>query len=221
MNPPNQTPRPQTLRRAVASTAVLLTAVASLGLANATGAAAATPLAGPPSGTCNPAVDTVWHDVLTTQVNPVVTDFSAINVTDGTTGQRTQVLTRVDTVTTTVNQNTQISASAGFLFFKVSATVGFSVQTTTSSTTTTTASTTWNLNKPGYYGLYRGTRKVSGEWVEYSCARAGGIGFWVNTTPNGKGTYTTFEYPEEGTVSCATPEPAGTLRHAARQRLGC
>ncbi|CAN3977921.1 hypothetical protein [Kitasatospora purpeofusca] len=217
---PNPTPRPRTLRRAVASTAAVLAAVGSLGLVNATGAAAATP-SGPPSGTCNPAVDTVWHDVLNTQIEAVVTDFSAVNVTPGTTGQRHETLTRVDTVTTTVNQNREFEASASFLFFKVSAKVGFSVQTTRSSTTTTTASTTWNINQPGYYGLYRGTRKVSGEWVEYTCARAGNIGFWVNTTPNGKGTYTTFEYPEEGTVSCASPEPAGTLRNAARQRLGC
>ncbi|MFB8241103.1 hypothetical protein ACFC58_31675 [Kitasatospora purpeofusca] len=204
----------------MASTAAVLAAVGSLGLVNATGAAAATP-SGAPSGLCNPAVDKVTYDILNSQVEAVVTDFSAVNVTPGTTGQRHETLTRVDTVTTTVNRNTEISASASFLFFKVSATVGFSVQTTTSSTTTTTASTTWNINQPGYYGLYRGTQKVSGEWVEYTCARAGNIGYWVNTTPNGKGAFTTFGYPEEGTVSCASPEPAGTLRHAARQRLGC
>ncbi|WP_030395234.1 hypothetical protein [Kitasatospora purpeofusca] len=217
---PNPTPRPRTLLRAMASTAAVLAAVGSLGLVNATGAAAATPSAAP-SGVCNPAVDKPVQDILNSKVEAVVTDFSAINVAPGTTGQRYQTLTRVDTVTTTVNRNTEISASASFLFFKVSATVGFSVQTTTSSTTTTTASNTWNFNQPGYYGLYRGTQKVSGEYVEYTCARAGAIGFWLNTTPNGKGTFTTFGYPEEGTVSCASPEAAGTLRNAARQRLAC
>ncbi len=217
---PNPTPRRHTLRRTVASTAAVLAAVGSLSLVSATGAAAATP-SGAPSGVCNPAVDQPVNEILNSKVEAVITDFSALNVAPGTTGQRYQSLTRVDTVTTTVNRNTEISASAGFLFFKVSATVGFSVQTTTSSTTTTTASNTWNFNQPGYYGIYRGTQKVSGEYVEYTCARAGNIGFWVNTTPNGKGTFTTYGYLEEGTVSCASPEAAGTLRNAARQRLGC
>ncbi|MFF7995805.1 hypothetical protein ACFZDG_39295 [Kitasatospora xanthocidica] len=220
MTPPQPTTRPRPLRRTIASTAVVLTAFTSFGLANTTSAAAA-PLPEPPNATCNPSTDTVWNDVLSTKVEAVVTDFSAINVAEGTTGQRSETLTRVDTVTTTVNKNTEIEASASFLFFKVSAKVGFNVQTTTSSTTTTTASNSWYFNKPGYYGLYRGTRKVTGEWVQYTCARAGSTGFWINTTPGGTGTYTTFEVPEQGTVSCATPEPAGTVRGAARQRLSC
>ncbi|MFJ7907314.1 hypothetical protein [Kitasatospora sp. NPDC096204] len=217
-HPPN---RRRPLRRAMASSAALLTAFTSFGLVGATAAAAA-PVPAPPTAFCNPAVDTEWTEVLSSKVEPLVTDFLAVNVADGTTGQRTETLTRVDSVTTTVNNSTTISASAGFLFLKVSAKVGFDVQKTTSSTTTSTVSTTWYLNKPGYYGLYRGTKKVSGEWVQYTCARATGTtGFWVNTSPGGKGTYTTYDVPELGTVSCASPEPAGTVRGAARQRLSC
>ncbi|MET8542538.1 hypothetical protein ABZW03_18055, partial [Kitasatospora sp. NPDC004799] len=220
VNPPHPPNRRRPLRRATASTAALLAAVTSFGLAGATTAAAA-PLPAPPTATCTPGVDTEWTEVLSTKVEPVVTDFLAVNVADGTTGQRTETLTRVDSVTTTVNNSTTIGASAGFLFFKVSAKVGFDVQKTTSSTTTSTVSTTWYLNKPGYYGLYRGTRKVTGEWVQYTCARAGTTGFWVNTSPGGKGSYTTYDVPELGTVSCAATEPAGTVRGAARQRLSC
>lgn len=176
----------------------------------------------PASSACNPAVDSAYYDV-TTAVTPVVTDFLAVNVGDGTTGQRTETLTQVNSVSTTVNNSLEISASAGPVFVKVEAKVGFSVSDTTSSTSTTTVTTTWNFTKAGYYGLYRGTRKVTGTYVKYICAQTGpATGVWMNALPGGYGTYTTFETPEIGTVvhNCAALEPAGTVRRAAQDRLG-
>ncbi|MFD9791512.1 hypothetical protein ACFWXK_11250 [Streptomyces sp. NPDC059070] len=175
----------------------------------------------PASSSCNPAVDTVYYDA-TAQVTPVVTDFLAVNITPGSTGQRTESLTRVDSVTTTVNQSQQISASLGGLFARVKMKVGFSVSTTTSSTTSSTVTNTWSFNQPGYYGLYRGTRRVDGQYVKYVCAQTGSTtGVWVNAVKGGVGTYTTYENPEIGTVvrNCV-PEPAGSVRRVAQDRLG-
>jgi hypothetical protein len=209
-------------RGAPAAALLLALGVTAVGAVTA-GSASAVPLPPPPpTSTCNPAVDSAYYDVTTT-VTPVVTDFLAVNVVDGTTGQRTETLSQVDSVSTTVNNSLEISASAGPVFVKVEAKVGFSVSDTTSSTSTSTVSTTWNFTKPGYYGLYRGTRRVDGTYVKYVCAQTGSTtGVWMNALKGGYGTYTTYETPEIGTVAkdCAALEPAGTVRRAAQDRLG-
>ncbi|MFE6869574.1 hypothetical protein ACFVFS_23855 [Kitasatospora sp. NPDC057692] len=209
------------LRRTTGHTALVLSAltmVCTLGV----GAADATPIGRPPTTTCNPATEPVWIEVTASQVDPVVTDFLAVNVANGTTGQRTESLTQVDSVTTTVNRSTEITANFALLFVKVQAKVGFSVQSTTSSTTTSQITSTWNFNNPGYYGLYRGTRRVQGSWVKYLCAETGpNTGVWINALKEGVGTFTTYETPEIGTVVCTVPEPAATLRRVAQMRLGC
>ncbi|MFD5088803.1 hypothetical protein ACFWOG_40130 [Kitasatospora sp. NPDC058406] len=143
--------RTVSLRRAAAPAALVLTAVTVFGALGA-GSASATP-SRPPTASCNPNLDSVWTDVTAAQVDPVVTDFLAVNIADGTTGQRTETLTQVDSVTTQVNASTEITASTGFLFVKVSAKVGFSVQNTTSTIRTNAITSTWNFNKAGYYGL--------------------------------------------------------------------
>lgn len=145
----------------------------------------------PASSSCNPAIDTDYD--VTAQVTPVVTDFLAVNITSGTTGQRTESLTQVD-----------------------------SVSTSTSSTMSTAVTNAWSFNQPGYYELYRGTRRVDGQYVKYVCAQTGSTtGIWVNAVKGGVGTYTTYENPEIGTVvrNCV-PEPAGTVRRVAQDRLG-
>ncbi|MGA4837344.1 hypothetical protein [Streptomyces sp. G45] len=95
---------------------------------------------------------------------------------------------------------------------------------TTSSTKTHQITDTWNFNRAGQYGLYRGTRKVEGEYVKYVCAQTGPTtGVWVNAIRDAAyGTFTTFETPEIGTVvrNCAALEPLGTVRRAAQDRLG-
>ncbi|MFI6645787.1 hypothetical protein [Streptomyces sp. NPDC050504] len=177
----------------------------------------------PPTGNCNPTVDTMYYDV-TTKVTPVITDFLAVTIAEGTTGQRTESLTQLDSVTTTVDRETEIKASAAALFAKVEARVRFSVSKTTSSTRTHQITNTWNFNRAGQYALYRGTRKVEGEYVKYVCAQTGPTtGVWVNAIRDAPhGTFTTFEAPEIGTAvrNCAALEPLGTVRRAAQDRLG-
>ncbi|GAA1400194.1 hypothetical protein GCM10009639_40890 [Kitasatospora putterlickiae] len=201
--------------------AALTSGIAALFAVTGLGLGAAPAQADPPSNpVCNPDRDYLWEDIVSARVEPTVTYFVTVAVAPGTTGQYTRTLTETETVTTSVNGNTEVTAEFKALFAKVSVKVGFSVTDTKSTTWSATASDTWNFNDPGYYGMYRGTRKVTGEWVRYICARSGpGIGYWVKSTPGGPGTFTTFETTEYGTVSCASPEPAGTVRAAARLRL--
>ncbi|MFD4399833.1 hypothetical protein [Kitasatospora sp. NPDC058397] len=165
---------------------------------------------------CNPAVDRATTEPFNVQITPTVTDFLIYNVAPGTTGQHTDTLTRVSSVTTTVDNKTEITATASALFAKVEVKVGFSVQKTTSSTTSQTVSDVWNLKDPGRYGLYRGTRVVTGQYVNRICAQTGPTtGIWVTTQPT-PGTFTTYESPEIGSVGCAPAEPAATVRRAAQ-----
>ncbi|MFF8771877.1 hypothetical protein [Kitasatospora sp. NPDC015120] len=165
---------------------------------------------------CNPAVDRTTTEPFNLQITPVVTDFLIYNVTPGTVGQHTDTLSRVSSVSTTVDNRTEISASASALFAKVEVKVGFSVQKTTSSTTSQTVSDTWTLNAPGRYGLYRGTRVVTGQYVNRVCAQTGATtGIWVTTSAS-PGSFTTYESPEIGSVGCAPVQPAGTVRRAAQ-----
>ncbi|MFE4356893.1 hypothetical protein DR950_00255 [Kitasatospora xanthocidica] len=204
-------------RTAVTSGISALVAVAGLGL----GAAPAHATPYPPTTQCDPAKDTYWEDVDNVRVEPTVTDFLAVAVAPGTTGTYTKTLSEVATVSTTINSSVEVSAEFKAIFARVSVKVGFSVSDTKATTRTTTVTDTVNFNSPGYYGLYRGTQKVTGEWVRFICARDGNIGYWVELNPGGPGTFTTFNVMEQGTVACSFPEPAGTLRAAARARLAC
>ncbi|WP_405003280.1 hypothetical protein [Kitasatospora purpeofusca] len=200
-------PRRRTL--AASATTAIAVGLISLGVAPA---AHADPL----PTLCNPAVDHTTTEPYDLQVTPLVTDFLIYNVAPGTTGQHTDTLTRVSSVTTTVDNRTEITATASALFAKVEVKVGFSVQKTSSSTTSQTVSDTWNLNSPGRYGLYRGTRVVTGQYVNRICAQTGpSTGIWVTTSAS-PGTFTTYESPEIGSVGCAPAQPAGTVRRAAQ-----
>ncbi|MFJ4798654.1 hypothetical protein [Kitasatospora purpeofusca] len=211
----------RTTRTAAASGVAALVATAGLGLGAAP--AHADPLPAPSTTTCDPysSTDLFWYGLVSTKVEPVVTDFLAVAITPGTTGTRTSTLTETDSVTTTVNASAEVTADFKALFAKVTVKVGFSVSDTKSTTHSSTVTSTVNFNSPGYYGVFRGTRKVTGQYVRYVCARSGSTGYWINTTPNGPGAFTTFDIPEVGTVSCASPEPAGSLRATARARLFC
>ena len=105
---------------------------------------------------------------------------------------------------------------------KVSLKVNFSLQTTTSSTDNTSISMTWTISQPGYYGLYKGTRRVVGTSIKGSCLSFGSDTDWKwymrGTVP-----YTTYAHMEEGTITCdpATVPPPGSLREVARCQLGC
>ncbi|MEK2494778.1 hypothetical protein WN990_35055 [Kitasatospora purpeofusca] len=200
-------PRRRTL--AASATTAIAVGLLSLGVAPA---AHADPL----PTLCNPAVDRTTSEPFNLQITPLVTDFLIYNVAPGTTGQHSDTLTRVSSVTTSIDNRTEITATASALFAKVEVKVGFSVQKTTSSTTSQTVNDTWNLNSPGRYGLYRGTRIITGQYVNRICAQTGPTtGIWVTTSPS-PGTFTTYESPEIGSVGCAPAEPVGTVRRAAQ-----
>lgn len=177
----------------------------------------------PPSGPCTPGdASPPFFQINSTEVNPVLTHFLSFNVTDGTTGEHTYTLSKVNTVTTTIGSSTEISASAGQLFAKVSVKVGFSVQRQTSTTDTESTTMKWTFAKPDYYALYKGTRAVSGTFREWNCNRSPGspTGYiWsARRTPL---PFTTFGNVEEGTLTCGDQVPAGSLRLLARLQLGC
>ncbi|WP_043478513.1 hypothetical protein [Kitasatospora sp. MBT66] len=207
------------LAKRLAATAAAVT-VAALVPLTATPASATT-LPTPPSPTCNPNVEKFWDDVVSAQVDPVVTEFIGFTVAPGTTGTYEKTLARVDSVSTTINSSREFTADLSGLFVKVGFKTSLSVLTTKATTETEEVKVTQNFNESGRYGLYRGTRKVAGQFVRYTCARSGPTtGLWINTNPNGTGTYTTFADIEIGTVVCTHPEPAGSLSALARQRIG-
>ncbi|MFF2658621.1 hypothetical protein ACFVUH_14765 [Kitasatospora sp. NPDC058032] len=210
-------------RRTAATAAATMTALALLELG---GVGAATAHADTRSlrSSCNPAVDAPWVDVIHTQVDPIVTDYLTMVVVGAGSGTRTDALPRVASVTTSVDGNPTITAAESEILLKAEAWVGFPVQKTTSSTGGSTLTTTWSYNQPDRYGLYRGTRKVLGEYVKYVCVRTGpDTGEWVSAVPGSgtTGTFITYGSVENGIVRCARTEAAGTLRRAAQVRLGC
>ncbi|MFE2722588.1 hypothetical protein [Kitasatospora sp. NPDC059327] len=208
------------LRRLGALATLTVTLAGLTGLA--AGTAQADPLPRPPSDSCNPNLETIWQDVATARVAPVITHWSGITIAPGSTGAYEETLSEVDSVSTTYNNSVEITASAGILFAKVSAKVGFSVQKTKASTSTWSRTLRYNFNSPGDYGLFKGTHKVEGEFVRYQCARTGAnTGVWVNTLTGGTAPYTTYTVELQGTISCATPVTPGSVQELARRELRC
>ncbi|GIH03829.1 hypothetical protein Rhe02_18960 [Rhizocola hellebori] len=163
-------------------------------------------------------------EVDSAQVDPVLTQFKAINIDPGTTGEITETLSVMETVTTTVGASAEISSSAGALLAKVSVKIGFTVQHVTSNTSTETTTMRWTFSQPGYYGLYKGTRKVSGRFQNWQCITKSSTstgGFWGISVPINGTPYTTFDSIEVGTIRCGEPAPPGSLRLVAHQQLGC
>ncbi|MFB8242820.1 hypothetical protein ACFC58_40425 [Kitasatospora purpeofusca] len=213
-------PRPR-LRRRLGALATLTATLAGIGGLTA-GAAHADPLPRPPSDSCNPNLETVWQDVATVRVSPAITHWTGISIAPGTTGSATETLSEVDSVSTTYNTSVEITAQASILFAKVSAKVGFSVQKTKASTSSWSRTVTMNFNRPGEYGLFKGTHRVEGEFVRYQCARTGpSTGVWVNTMPGGTGSYVTFDVEIQGTIACDSPVAPGSVQELARRALSC
>jgi hypothetical protein len=172
--------------------------------------------ADPPPGACE-AKGFYEETAQPAEVSPALTHVVTIQVSAGTTGERTTTLTRVRTVSTTISGSVEISAAAGALFAKVGVKVGFSVQTTKSTTDTESTTMKWNFNTPGYYSVYKGARVVQGMAKKWGCV--GGMrGPWVlyGTVP-----YQTYSNVEEGVVTCADTVPVGSLRDLARRQLAC
>lgn len=209
--------------RDVTVRALLVLTLAAAGTA-VTGApaVAATPEAGAPCSRDD--LGQRFGNPDTVTVEPTLTHFKAYNVAPGTTGQQIVKLTLTERISVTLMSETSVTGEFSFLFFtKVTAAAKFAVTKVTESTSNQEETITWNFNQPGYYGFYKGVRKVTGRMSTLNCARvvlpnSTVVTQWV-VRPGGN--YTTWGRPEEGVVRCEDVVPEGTVRRTAQREMGC
>ncbi|WP_443033885.1 hypothetical protein [Streptomyces sp. AD681] len=210
-----------------------VTATAAAGAVTALGLAAA-PAAAAPAGTtaartgdaCTAADLGTRHPYIkTTEVSPTITHFKGWYVTEGTTGQQTVSTDTTTVIAVSVGLNDTIETSfAVEALSNVKATVGLDVKLEYTSTSEESDSVTWNLTQPGYYGFYKGTKKVTGTYGSLNCNRAQqDDGSWALkwTEGPGSGSFTTFTTLEEGAVRCQDSVPADSIMARAQALLDC
>ncbi|MEU2021510.1 hypothetical protein ABZ565_05000 [Streptomyces sp. NPDC016469] len=211
---------------AVTATATAL-AVTAIGPAAAPAAAAPTETASPqPGDACTTADLGTRHPYITsTEVSPTITHFKGWYVTEGTTGEQAVTTTTETTITVSVGLDDKIDASfAVDALNKAGVSVGLSVKMESSTTNTESNAVTWNFNRPGYYGVYKGTKKVTGTYGSLNCNRAQQTdGSWALrwTEGPGSGSFTTYTTLEEGAVRCQDQVPAGSVMAKAQTLLDC
>ncbi|MCC3768828.1 hypothetical protein [Streptomyces sp. UNOC14_S4] len=206
--------------------ALIASATAAVGLAATPAAAApAAPAAGQtvqPGQTCTAADLGTRHPIIkSTEVAPTITHFKGWYVTDGSTGSQSVDTSVQDTISVSVGVNGNIQGN-----FQVEALgmvggmLGLNVQVSYTHTSTTNKSISWDFRKPGYYGLYEGTKKVTGTYGSLNCNRsdAGGLK-WVEGPDTGS--YTTYTTLEEGAVRCEDKVPANSIMRKAQDLLDC
>ncbi|MFD5051136.1 hypothetical protein [Streptomyces tendae] len=202
-------------------------AVTALGLAAAPAAAAPTATtAARPGDACTVADLGTRHPYIkTTEVSPTITHFKGWYVTEGTTGQQTVSTDTTTVISVSVGLNDTIETSfAVEALSDVKATVGLDVKLEYTSTSEESNSVTWNLTQPGYYGFYKGTKKVTGTYGSLNCNRAQqDDGSWALkwTEGPGSGSFTTFTTLEEGAVRCQDSVPADSIMARAQTLLDC
>ncbi|MFF4473522.1 hypothetical protein ACFYZ3_28625 [Streptomyces sp. NPDC001599] len=202
-------------------------AAAALGLAAPPAAAAPTDTTAPrPGDTCTAADLGTRHPYIkTTEVSPTITHFKGWYVTEGTTGQQTVSTDTTTVIAVSVGLNDTIETSFEVeALSNVKATVGLDVKLEYTSTSEESNSVTWNLTQPGYYGFYKGTKKVTGTYGSLNCNRAqqddGGWALEWTEGP-GSGSFTTFTTLEEGAVRCQDSVPADSIMAKAQTLLDC
>ncbi|RGD56718.1 hypothetical protein DR950_01940 [Kitasatospora xanthocidica] len=216
---------------------VALAAASALGtMAAMAPAAAATPapartaaaVAGDPAlgDTCTAAdLGKRYPFIKSLQVVPTITHFKGWYVTDGATGSQTVTATTQSVVTVSVGLDASITGNFEIATLaKVEASAKLSVKLESSTTSTESKSITWNFQKPGYYALYEGTRKVTGQYGSLNCNRVDtGNGTYATKWVEGPGggSYTTFTTLEEGAVRCEDAVPANSIMRRAQDILGC
>ncbi|MEU4979657.1 hypothetical protein [Streptomyces sp. NPDC021969] len=202
-------------------------AAAALGLAAPPAAAAPTDTTAPrPGDTCTAADLGTRHPYIkTTEVSPTITHFKGWYVTEGTTGQQTVSTDTTTVIAVSVGLNDTIETSFEVeALSNVKATVGLDVKLEYTSTSEESNSVTWNLTQPGYYGFYKGTKKVTGTYGSLNCNRAQqDDGSWALewTEGPGSGSFTTFTTLEEGAVRCQDSVPADSIMAKAQTLLDC
>ncbi|MEV5729589.1 hypothetical protein AB0N50_27870 [Streptomyces pharetrae] len=202
-------------------------AVSAMSLAAAPAAAAPTDTTAPqPGDTCTAADLGTRHPYIkTTEVSPTITHFKGWYVTEGTTGNQTVSTSIQTTISVSVGLNGNVESSfAVETLGKVGASLGLNVKVDYSSTSSVSNSVTWNFSQPGYYGVYKGTKKVTGTYGSLNCNRVQqGDGSWALEwiEGSGSGSFTTYTTLEEGAVRCQDSVPAGSITAKAQDLLVC
>ncbi|RFS87368.1 hypothetical protein D0T12_03820 [Actinomadura spongiicola] len=189
---------------------------------SAASAATADPKAGDPCKAAD--LGKRYPFVKSAVTEPTITHFKGYYITDGSTGSQSVTMSTQTVITVEVGNSSQISSgfSIGTLF-KVEAFVSRTVRKATATTNAESQTITWNFLKPGYYGLYQGTNKVTGVYGSLNCGRVdlGGGRYTTRWIERPGGTYTTFSTIEEGAVRCEDKVPANSIMSKAQKVLGC
>ncbi|MGW2272576.1 hypothetical protein [Streptomyces yangpuensis] len=215
----------RTLLACAASAAAATVGLAALpaSAAPATSAAPAAPKLG---DTCTPADLGTRHPYIkSAEVIPTITQFKGWYVTEGSTGSQTVSTNVQESISVSVGLNARAQGSfAVEALGMVGGTVGLNVQVNYTRTSSTSKSISWNFRQPGYYGLYEGTKKVTGTYGSLNCNRTdlGGGSYGLKWTEGpDTGSYTTFTTLEEGAVRCEDKVPANSIMRKAQDLLDC
>ncbi|MEV0621866.1 hypothetical protein AB0I81_51705 [Nonomuraea sp. NPDC050404] len=157
-------------------------------------------------------------------MTPTITHFKTFFVTSGTTGSQVVTLEHTNQIQVAVGTITQITANFNLgVLGSVQAFVNRTVTKTTSSTDRESTQMTWNFVAPGYYGLFKGTRKVTGEYGSINCGRVdkGGGQYATEWFERPGGAYTTYTVMEEGAIRCEDAVPPNSIMRQAQIQLGC
>lgn len=163
--------------------------------------------------------------IKSTQIVPTITHFKGWYVTEGTMGSQTVETSTQTVITVSVGLNASVQGSFQVdTLGQVGASLGLSVQVSYSHTSSESKSITWDFRMPGYYALYEGTRKVTGQYGSLNCNRVDlGNGSYATKWVEGpeSGSYTTYTTLEEGAVRCEDTVPASSIMRKAQDILGC
>ncbi|GGR86280.1 hypothetical protein GCM10010252_26190 [Streptomyces aureoverticillatus] len=158
-------------------------------------------------------------------MSPTITHFKGWYVTEGTTGNQTVTTSTQTTISVSVGLNGNVEGGfAVETLGNVGASLGLNVKVDYTSTSSESNTVTWNFNQPGYYGVYKGTKKVTGTYGSLNCNRVQqGSGSWALKWIEGpgSGSFTTYTTLEEGAVRCQDEVPAGSIVAKARGLLDC
>lgn len=159
-------------------------------------------------------------------ITPAITHFKGYFVTAGSTGTHSVQMTFQQQLTVQVMNETSINTGFNFgipFLTKLEVNAKFALTKTTMTTTTEQRTLTWNFNEPGYYAVYSGMHKVSGQMSGLQCHRVQKQdGRWVTEwNRRAVGTYTTWGREQEGVVRCEDTVPANSVMRAAQIELGC
>ncbi|MFK8909397.1 hypothetical protein [Streptomyces sp. YS-3] len=163
--------------------------------------------------------------IKSTQVVPTITHFKGWYVTEGSTGSQTIETSTQTVVTVQVGLSANIQGNFQVdVLAQVGGSLGLNVQMSSSTTSSESKSISWDFRRPGYYALYEGTRKVTGQYGSLNCNRVDtGNGTYATQWIDGpdSGSYTTYTTLEEGAVRCEDTVPASSIMRKAQDLLDC